>query len=233
MLLPEEELYRELIGFESARQEIGITFKLDSSFPYDMLEVIRNADYRISSAPTKKLGKDLLVVEREGCERIFIDPALGFAIVRRERNWNAGLPLRVVIDNSNFRMLDSKLWLPTKSHIQYFGKPDSSPGKVIIEADLSVEHISLTSPDALFQIAPNPGMEVADVLHRKVLPIPPMNGRSLSEALDSASTSKPARAGDGIGNFWRCLLVIVNLVVIAILALLYTVRSIRHKRLGE
>ena len=152
-LKPDEELFHELIGFESGRQDIGFTIRgFENPNPYDLREVLGDDTY-VMKKPGGSFGENIILFEKKGFERIWIDANLGFSVVQRERNWEPNGPLRVTFVNSDFEKVDGEIFLPQSSLIKYYGSPKSNDeGRVSATATLKVESATLNPDKALFEL---------------------------------------------------------------------------------
>jgi hypothetical protein len=149
----DEELYREIIGFESSRQDLKTTLRgFRSPEPYDLLSVLESAEYTIHKAD-EALGEDVIVIEKTGVEKVWLDRARGCAILQYERWSENSSELSVQIKNSDFEKLGDSVWLPKKCDVFYYGNEGSGcSGQVAVHSTLTVDHISLDPPDMLFDL---------------------------------------------------------------------------------
>lgn len=189
LLNPDEELYKEILGLESLRQDIGQTIRgFKNPEPYDLLTVAKDEAYVIESAGAP-YGEMVVVLEKPTVDRIWLDGSRNYAIVRRERYWGSGKPLQTVFVNSDFERVDN-LWLPKSSTIDYYSHPDTrdlSPSEVVVRAVLTVQHLSLALPALIFQPNLDAIVGVMDVERDgNLVKLQPLEGRTMGEFLDAA-----------------------------------------------
>ncbi len=151
---PDEELYKEILGFESTKHNRVHTLRGSKNpNPYDLLTVVKDKTYKISQAD-KTFGKNIVLLEKLNVDRIWLDASRNFSIVRRERFWGTEKTLKAVFTNSEFKKTTDGVWLPQKSVIEYYGKPGTkffTPDQVVVRTTLTIQHVSLTPPEKLFK----------------------------------------------------------------------------------
>jgi hypothetical protein len=151
-MTPNELLYMELIGFESptAREPVPSLRGVGNPHPYDLLEILSDDSYSMRYAD-QTLQSRIVVLEKPGVERIWLDENRGFAVTKRQRNWNNSDVPMMIIENSEFVELAGGAWLPRASEIKYYGRPDTAcSGMVAVTAKLTMRELSHSPPDSLF-----------------------------------------------------------------------------------
>lgn len=207
--LPEEELYKEIIGQESLRQDVGPTFRgYKNPLPYDVLEVLADERSRVRYDDSQSL----VVVELLDLDSIWLDPEYGYAIVRRERKWTDGGPLRVTMKNSRFQDMGEGLWLPLESVIEYYSNPEFFTHQRTVDATLTVDSLTLSPPADLFDPIVKAGTRVVDLEHDYVGPMPPLDGQALDEYLDDPSVGGRLLKTDF--SYTRTIIIFLSLVVV-------------------
>jgi len=178
-LLPEEDLYREIIGMDSRRQDVGITVKgFRSAEPYNIAQIASDASFKFENTE-----RATYCFSKTGVESVWLDESKGYSVVRVERFVN-GVPA-VTIENSQFELIGSALWLPRKSVITYY----DVAGIKVAKATLQVQSLSLSPPAELFkpQFDKFPGLCDVEKGFNPVK-LGPLKGKSMIEFLDSAPT---------------------------------------------
>jgi hypothetical protein len=151
-MTPAELLYMELIGYESPRavERVPTLRGIGNPHPFDLLDVLSDDSYSIRFAEPMSDIK-IIVLEKPGVERIWLDEDRGFAVVKRQRNWNDSDVPMMMIENSEFVELADGVWLPRASEIKYYAPPKTvCSGQVAIIAKLTMRELSLSPPNSLF-----------------------------------------------------------------------------------
>lgn len=189
---PVEELYWELIGFQSRSGKKRITVS-GSTQAYDILTVLADGSYAIEAGKNAS-SEPTVILTKPGVERIELDPKYDYAMIHRERNWDSSDTLKIVLSNSKFELVDGKVWLPKESVINYYPEPENEfAGSVAVKSTLSADQISLNPPEKLL-IPDLTGMiQVMDLHHQsdgkvaiKPVFIKDLDGSKLSEFLKEA-----------------------------------------------
>jgi hypothetical protein len=134
--------------------------------PFSILKIFEGGGYRVRQAKETVGGADCWVVEDGGQDKLWLDPAKGYALVRREWNWGANRPLQFRYQNSDFKEVAAGLWLPMTAQCEAMCDPDQGPefaGKV--EARFSVTVLKYQAnnvPEELFRFHYTPGELVID-----------------------------------------------------------------------
>jgi hypothetical protein len=143
--------------------------------------------------------------------------------VRRERRWGPGKSLSSVIENSDFQDLGQDVWLPRKADVQYYSGEAYAVDKVIVNAVLTVDRLSLHSPDELFHVDLTPGTYVIDYAHDRAGRVPSLKNASVDELLRSlTATPPPARR-----TVWRWVLIAASATLWLLLLGLFAWRRLR------
>ena len=228
-----DESYVEAIGLAPGRQEwqdtlpkSRITFRgYRSPFPWDLLEVLKDNRYRISPSPDPA-DRGLVFLECPAIDRLWLDPARGYAVVRRERHWDVGKPLNVRITNFRARPFGREVWLPMLVTIQYFGRPESSPDLLVAEEILNVDLLSLDPPESLFHINLKAGTFAVDVEHEWSGRLPPLNDAALKEFLNSPQV---VRAAPARWTWQRAALIAASAILLVAAITLFAWRRYRAR----
>lgn len=228
-MLPDEELYKELLGFESARQNIGNTIRgYKNPDPYDLLTVVKDETYSISLADDKVFGDSVILLEKSNVDRIWLDTSINYSIVRRERYHQGMKSLETTFVNSEFEEVGDGVSLPKKSVIEYYGNPNSTdfvPDQVIVKAILSTDLLSLSAPDKLFEVDLANMQDIVDVEKSlKPIRLAPHAGETMEEFLDNAEHHTKPADKFGLG---KILLISVNAVIVLVILILF---YIKHHR---
>lgn len=176
-LLPEEDLYREIIGMESRRQDVGTTFKgYRKTESYDIFQIAGDKAFSFekTDANTYRFSKPKV-------QNIWVDASKGYAVVRIER-FAGGVPV-ATIENSQFEFVESKLWLPRKSSITYY----NTAGVQAAKATLQVQGLSLSPRPELFKPQLDKFAGLCDVGNGfNPVKMRPLQGKKMVEFLDRA-----------------------------------------------
>jgi hypothetical protein len=138
--------------------------------PFLPREVIdHESSYHVAPELQQVDGAWCHVLERPGADRIWIDPAQGFVVRRRELNWGPGLPRSRIVENREFRQVKPGLWLPWKQVITYFPNPKfesaSVVGRPAFRQTLTVKRAEFdTLTDDFFKITIPAGVHVSDIV---------------------------------------------------------------------
>ncbi|MGC8639201.1 MAG: hypothetical protein ACP5XB_04905 [Isosphaeraceae bacterium] len=186
VLVPEEEIYLEVNGLESARQGWGITFRGGETDTFSVADAFGKGEYSIAPAPSQVDGKKCILLERPGLDKVWIDPSRGYALLKREWNWAKGKPLKVRITNSELREESKGLWLPYHSLVEYCSKSDATPGLVCMTTDLVVDELSTSVPDSIFVPEIAVGATVWDYENNTSWSMPPREGKSFEKIIEES-----------------------------------------------
>lgn len=229
-VVPSEDLYREIIGFEALGQGIQVTFRgPQNPFPYDLLEVLQSPKSRVARVEEK--GRTMILVDTPNVDRIWLDTNHGYAILRREWRWDAGEPVKARIENSDLRQMRDSLWLPMTSRIRYYDRESSRPNDVVVDATLKVEHLSLDPPDKLFAPPIQGGTLVVDLEKDFHAVMPPIDEATLKRFLESPhETMEWLNERDKPGAFsgWRTVLIGANVLILAAILIYVLKRRYVH-----
>src|SRR5262249_22669872 len=123
-------------------------------------------EYRVHPRQEQVAGAWCHVVEFPGVDKLWVDPAIGFAVRRREGS--AGNPPALVAryELSDYRETAPGVWLPWKlRRVNYKIRPPSTQGDPLPEADsvATVARVEVNQVDSdLFRFTPPPGTLVQD-----------------------------------------------------------------------
>lgn len=233
---PVEELYWELIGYQSRSHKRRTTIgDADRSRPYDLLAVLADGSYVIETSKDA-VSNNIVILSKPGVERIELDPRYDYAITRRERNWNSVDTLKIAFSNSKFEHVDGKVWLPKESEINYYPKPENSyAGSIAVIATMTVDRLSLTPPESL--LTPDLGgmIQVMDLKHKndgkvevKPVFINELDGSKLSSFLKDAPRGvgpNPYKASTVRTNGSRVFAIVAVVLVVAATLLILVRRN--------
>lgn len=126
-------------------------------------------EYRLEPGREPVEDASCLVLTREGHEKVWLDPAAGYALRRREvLDPASGLP-RMRFTTHDLREVEPGLWIPYLCHWERFGPswaPAEQRGKPLFRYVLSVKALNVNNvPDSLFELAFAPGSPVVDRTH--------------------------------------------------------------------
>jgi hypothetical protein len=214
--LPEEDLYFELLGFESSRSRVKdfYTFKGFSGIPYDLVVVARDQDYVLRST-----ADGLISLSKQNFDDIFLDPTRGFVLVERRRCWEAGGQTMAKFKNSDFREVDSGVWVPMTSKIEYFDGPLDATGSLMLTADLVVKNVSVQPDESLFKLNLGSGKSIVDLATGEVISLAGRSDELIGDRLRESALRRAVAVGSGgrvivFLNFLAAL-VIVSIILIA------------------
>ena len=133
---------------------------------FSILTIFQGGDYRVREAKETVGGADCWVVEDAGQDKLWLDPARSYALVRREWNWGANRPLQFRYQNSDFKEVAAGLWLPLAAQCEAMYDPDKGPdfaGKVQLHYRITALWCQANNaPENLFQFQFTPGVLVID-----------------------------------------------------------------------
>ena len=133
---------------------------------FSILTIFQGGGYRVRQARETVGGADCWVVEDAGQDKLWLDPAKGYALVQREWNWGLNRPLQFRYLNSDFKEVAAGLWLPLTARCEAMYDPDKGPkfaGKV--QARYSITALwcqANNAPEDLFRFHYAPGVFVVD-----------------------------------------------------------------------
>lgn len=125
---------------------------------HDLPTLLRTGGFAVTQKDAVVDGAACLLAESPGVQKIWLDPALHYAVRRREVYQN-GVTESVITCRQFKQVPDSETWLPASvSWTTYEG------GKVAQQLDLTLRRAEVNKPshDALFQIDAKPGSLVID-----------------------------------------------------------------------
>jgi hypothetical protein len=125
--------------------------------------------YHVLPARDEVDGVPCWVVEWEGMDRFWIDPARGFAVPRRQFCWAPGKPLNYEFLNQDYREVKAGLWLPftqiENKYASIVAEKESLWGKVAARSEYRLHNIEFDSvPDSLFEVKLPAGTHVIDMV---------------------------------------------------------------------
>jgi RNA polymerase sigma factor (sigma-70 family) len=227
VLVPYEDIYSEVIGLQSASEEIYPTFRglKDKDRVFSLAGALKKGGYKFAKSSEQVLeGVKCVVLESEGLDRVWLAAEHGYALAKREWYWGKGKGLKAVIQNSAFRKISGDdLWLPTNSHVEYHGVSSSLDGNVCMTAEIAVKNLTSPVDDSEFVPDIKPGIEVWE-FGGKMWHMPAKTGESLDRIIANSSEYTDLKPEPRNSN-WK-LLIGANVLLIIIIAFAV---FIRHK----
>lgn len=111
-------------------------------------------------------GAKCRVVELPGQDTLWLDPARGYAVVRRDWHYGIGQPLMFRWQNSGFKPMSRGVWLPTRVQrtlMPFLGKQGAAEGRAIAVTTADVVTVAISGvSDSLFEPNFPPGTPVMD-----------------------------------------------------------------------
>ena len=210
--LPEEELYKEIIGMDSIRQDIGITFRgLKNPIAYCLADILNEEQLII----VNESENDTVILELPGLDRIWLRPSHNFAVLRRERNWGQDLPIRVIIDNANFKEIKTGVWIPMKSNITYYSNPKAFSHEPCVKAVLSVDDWTLSLPKYIFTPDVDQGTLVSDFENHYLGRMPSLDKSSIDKFFSNPHLAEYLEQENRYSLF-RLVLISLGIIMILI-----------------
>lgn len=192
------------------------------------------ARYRVAPVKEDFDGKSCWVVEWPGMDRIWIDPARGFAVPRREYTWGQGKPLRYAIRNHDYREVKPGLWLPFREvedrYASIISEKESVWGKIAATTEYHLIEVEFNNvPESLFEVRLPPGTQVADMIRDFRYTV---SGQNDTDPF-TAEIEKARREGAGIvppkrTRLWMILA--ANALVAVAIVSFWALRRIRSMR---
>jgi hypothetical protein len=143
--------------------------------PFFLHEVLAQKDARVRPYQEQADGAWCHVVEVPGVDELWLDPAVGFAL--RRRNWSGGEPgaLFARYELSDYREAAPKVWMPWKIHRIVYDTRSPASGRrpVLVDALATVLSVKVNDvPAEVFQFTPPPGTLVQDRDTGKMTQVP-------------------------------------------------------------
>ena len=201
-------------------------------------EVPLSGSFAVRPAPEDFDGARCVVVENRGRERIWFDPVRNFAVRKHEiLAPDADFVAQRRI-NTDFTEVSRGIWLPKTCYREICGpplSPEAYRGKPLYRDVLLVSRISVNDvPDSLFVVNIPPGDEVfdgtrathEDAAHELVVYKMPADASLIDETVRNKLAEEADRRAQEKRKqyFWYGVLG-VNLVIIAIIAIIFTRKS--------
>ena len=165
---PPEEYYFELLGLRSrsggSARRLPLTLGgSEETAPFDLLDVLGDPSYVLTDSEDAN-GRERVVVEKAGADRIILDPDRGFVVVSRHRNWPFSRAPRIELQNSNFKKLADGYWLPQESVIKHFPPPEHAQvGQVAVISNLKTRLLTRQPDQSLFKLDANEVIQIMDL----------------------------------------------------------------------
>jgi hypothetical protein len=128
----------------------------------------RNRDrYRLLAQREAVDGADCVVLDWPGRDRIWLDPALGYAIRKREFQWTSGT-MRDRLVSRDFQVVAENLWLPRAIVHEQFCTADDRPSMKNLVSGIRTIRVSEirveAAPEDTFIVAVPEGAAVNDMV---------------------------------------------------------------------
>lgn len=184
--------------------------------------------YRVSARPEEVDGQMLWIVEWSGMDRLWVNPAQGFSIPRRELNWHERGPLRCTVQASDFREVQPGLWLPFKQNVERYANPQTDPaaeaGKVMSRLEYRVKAINFKEvPAEMFEVHLPPGTRVLDIVRDFQYMVTERDQDPFAASIANAKSGKEMRGSSRV-------LLLFNLAVLGAIAIVIGYRMWFRKR---
>ncbi len=164
-----DDEYLELCGWWPSDDEPSSA--ADARIAAHLRFALKNPHYSLEDHMEPVDGRPCYVVQHPGVDRLWLDPAVGFAIRRREFYDEGGMTVlrRSATDFQEYDVIDPAgqrraIWLPTRLAVEY--RSDETPGDGSVpmaKEDFRVEKLSLNDvQDSDFLFTPPPGTLVYD-----------------------------------------------------------------------
>jgi hypothetical protein len=168
--------------------------------------------YHVCIAPEEVDGAMCWVVEWPEMDRFWVDPARGYAIVRRRFAWEPGKPWHFEFHNRDYREVKPGLWLPEAQTEDRYASIAFDRrqlwGQIISRSQFRLLDVQFNNvPEALFDIRLPPGTVVCDLYRKIHYLVPNGSGEPFAE------TIALAKAGHGSRNYWLWVVLPLALAV--------------------
>jgi len=157
-------------------------------------------EYRMNSTPVTVDGAKCLVLEWPQMDKMWVDPALNYAIRRRVYHWEEGGPRKLDIRNQDFKEVKPGLFLPMKQTVLKFANMPSEReaiwDKVTAEIGLSVQEVSFDQKLDLANFELPAGVMVNDTIRKENYRVPEEGEKSFERPILEAVQLKmnPSRS---------------------------------------
>lgn len=160
-------------------------------------DLFRTAAFTVSPAREVVDGAPCVVVSAPGAHKLWLDPALRYAVRKREVYADGVLQYAVVCRGHEL-VPGTDLWLP-RSVTQFIAAPPTAPpeyrGKFLQQLDMTVRRVEVNKPghDAVFDLKVRSGSMVADETLASADPTRiPNRGGERSRAVSYTQPANPA-----------------------------------------
>jgi hypothetical protein len=197
--------------------------------------------YQVRPDPEEVDGAACVVVTHPG-ETLWFDPTLGYGLRRRETYHPGTTLLQSRWVNKDWQEVYPGVWLPKVCWKELCGPPlapEPYRGKPMIRHVYTAQEVSINSvPDALFDLAIEPGMMVADATrlpresgeNQFVLYTMPANGAELDTVVqESLERAADGRAQMTMQSHWWWFISVQVVAVLVVVALLVG-RALRRSK---
>ncbi len=140
---PWTNLFIDAIGLGSVDPNRDSWLRGDGPFPFRLDAALGTGEYKIVESATEESVAQYIVLERQGLDKLWLDKGYSYAVARREWRWGAGKPLRVRIQNTDFREGPAGIWLPRDIRTEFFCTPETGPDTLCLTVNVSVEKIEI------------------------------------------------------------------------------------------
>jgi len=218
--------------YERIRAGAGLVDYLDLPFLPEYLE--KNASkYAVQPSMDSVDGVPCWVVEYPQMDKFWVDPARGYAVLRRVFHWSPGKPRKFEIHNKDLREMKAGLWLPFTQVVDKYASIISEErslwGKVTSRMYYEVKEATVGSvSDGVFKIPIPAGLLVADDVRGIEYRVSSKDADPFLGP-DGDQWRSIGEATQGRGR-WRSVILGVNLIAIFILTAIFFWRRRRSSR---
>lgn len=203
---------------------------LDHPFLPEYLEE-HASEYRVRPAMESVDDAPCWVVEYPSMDAIWVDPARGYAVLRRIYHWGPGKPRKFEIHNRDLKEVAPGLWLPFTQVVDKYASIVSEDrtiwDKVTSRMEYRVDEAIVGSvPDKVFEISIPEGLLVWDDARGIEYRVPAPNVDPFTGP--NAEQWRKLRSRLQGWSRWRSVVIVVNVIVVLLVAIFFW-----RKRLGR
>lgn len=178
----------------------------------DSKYVIKNAEEMID-------GQKCVVLEAPGYDRAWLDPAIGFAVRKRQVYFGPGQPLEYDVHNEDFRQVKSGVWLPWRQTVDHYAIAKIEDkvlwNKVAERTFNQVKELVFDVPqDSLFEPKLPVGTLVNDFINKNEYRVADASADPFDAALQEAAAITPRPRAHVYGIVGTVALIVVLLFLI-------------------
>lgn len=155
-------------NYSKVRKEESLLDYLDHPFLPDFLA--KNiSKYKVLPQQEKADGHPCWVLEYPGMDKIWLDPARGYAVRKRVYHWGPGKPRKFGIVNTDFKEYSPSFCLPQKQVVDKYASIISENKSIWdkVTSKLYYELVEMKFddiPDESFNVKPPPGLTIIDTV---------------------------------------------------------------------